>query len=201
MNAVLAENGQPVVATAVDATKKKTEYLTVVMTDGRSVDFPTSAKAKKEILTDAKGTATGVRFDFVNGQTRTVLLEQVLPLFERLAVHGLSQKGGDSYASEKDVDDSVEALDDTLSTLLKGQWSEGREGGFAGVSILAKALAEFYNITIEQVRVTLKEISPKEKMLMRQVDGIREIVQRLEAEKAKASGTDIAALMTRFAPK
>ena len=195
------------VETPTTSSRKKTEYITVEMTDGRKEDFATTIKAKKTVLgadgavTAEADKAAGIRFDFVNGQTRTVMLDDLkTELVMRLAAHGLSQKGGDSYASEKDVDDAVEALDDTVKTLSEGKWSEGRTGGgFAGVSILARALAEHYGRDIEDVRTILKDMTPKEKAQMRQVEGVREIVQRMETEKAKASGIDPNELASRFA--
>ena len=185
--------------------KRKTEYVEVEMADGRKVEFATTIKAKKTLV-DASGVdltegadPAGVRFDFVNGQTRTILLSQLPSLLNRLACHGLSQKGGDSYASEKDADDAVEALDDTLKTLSEGKWSEGRTGGFGGVSILVKALAEVYNKDLDTVRGILKDMSQSEKQRLRQVDGVREVVQRLEAEKAQASGVNVDELTAKFA--
>lgn len=178
--------------------KKETVYTPITMSDGTVVQFAGDTKASKTLLQDDKGNYTGVRWDFKNGQTRTILLSQVAVLSDRLAVHGLSQKGGDSYASEKDVDDAVMAFDDTMDTLLKGEWSEQREGGFGGISVLAKACMEHFNQSLEAVKAVLKTMTPKEKMQLRQADGIREIVQRLESEKAKASSTDIAKAVAKF---
>jgi hypothetical protein len=195
MSADPAVIGQPEVATPK---KKETVYTPVVMSDGTTVQFAGDTKASKTLLQDAKGKFIGVRWDFRNGQTRTILLEQVLPQFERLAVHGLSQKGGDSYASEKDVEDAVVAFDDTADTLLKGEWSEQREGGFGGISVLMKACMEHFKQSQEAVKAVLKTMTPKEKIQLRQADGIREIVQRLESEKAKASSSDIAKAVAKF---
>lgn len=178
--------------------KKGTVYTPISMTDGTTVQFAGDTKASKTLLQDKQGKYTGVRWDFRNGQTRSILLEQVLPQFERLAVHGLSQKGGDSYASEKDVEDAVMAFDDTIDTLLKGEWSDQREGGFGGISVLAKAAMEHFSQSMEAVKAVLKTMTPKEKMQLRQADGIREIVQRLEGEKAKASAGDIAKTLAKF---
>lgn len=184
--------------------RRKPEYIPVEMTDGRTVEFTANIKAKKAILgTDGQDLVEGaepggVRFDFANGQTRSLLLSDVQALVNRFAVHGLSQKGGDSYASEKDVDDAVEALDDTLKMLREGKWSEGRTGGFGGVSILVKALAEVYGKDLDTVRTILKDLSPKDKQQLRQADGVREVVQRLEQEKAAASGVDTDKLLGLF---
>lgn len=185
-------------AATAAAAKKKTEYIKVKMSDDREVDFPKETKAKKELLQDEAGNFTGVRFDFSNGTTKTVLLANLGGLTARLAVHGLSQKLGDSYASEKDVADAVLAFEDTHDTLAKGEWSEGREGGFGGQSVLLQACMEQFKQTAEQIKTVLKTMTPKEKQQLRQADGIREIIQRLETEKAKANPVDIAALQAKF---
>lgn len=193
------------VAETTASEKRKTEYVTVQMDDGRSIDFATTIKAKKTTIdaegndvTESNGEPAGVRWDFVNGQTRTVMLSEIPGLVAKAATHGISQKGGDSYASEKDVDDAVEALDDTLKTLREGKWTEGRQGGFGGVGILVKALAEVYGKDYDTVRAIIKDMTPREKQQLRQVDGVREVVQRLESEKAASSGVDTAALVSKF---
>ena len=57
---------------------------------------------KKELIVNENAEATGVRFTFDNGETFPADLH-ALPeaMIYRLAVHGLSQKLGDSYAGAK----------------------------------------------------------------------------------------------------
>ena len=195
-----ADGGGAATAEA-EGKKSKTVYVDVVMKDGRTVKFPESTKAKKEIL-ETEGKVTGVRFDFNNGETFTVTLDDIVQwnLLERFALHGVSQKLGDSYASQKDVGDAVEAFISTLNQVKSGKWSEGGEGGGgAGLSILVKALVEATGQTVEAVRATLDTLSQKEKLVLRADPALQPIIQRLEAEKV--GGVDRAAVAAKFGLK
>lgn len=173
--------------------------ISVTMQDGRVVEFPESTKAKKEVLQD-NGKFTGVRWDFSNGQTRTVLLTDLQAHNDSgiLACHGLSQKGGDEYASEKDVDDAVLAFDDLMDRLKKGDWSEKREGGFGGASVLARAISEVFGKTMDETRAFLRELSAAEKMALRQTPELKPVIEKIEAEKASGSKVDTQALLGKL---
>jgi hypothetical protein len=144
---------------AAAPTKKQTEYTTVAMTDGRSVQFAGKRKMMKTtLLDDSKITVEGdiaqlekgavsVRFDFVNGETRTVALPA--SLLARFAGHGAEQKYGDELASPADkpmsVEDMVMAIEELDGQIQKGEWGKGRAeggGGIAGASLVVQALIE-----------------------------------------------------------
>lgn len=172
-------------------TKKKTVYVDVTMKVGnadgtpRIVKFPESAKVKKEIL-ELDGKPHGVRFDFKNGESSTVTIDEIVKwnLLERFAVHGASQKFGDAYAGDKDVDDAFESFSEVLQVAAAGKWSEETAGSGGGSSVLLKALVELTGKTIEEVRTILSETSQKEKLGLRQDPRVAAIIQRLEQEKA-----------------
>lgn len=196
-------------ATAAPAAKKKeTVYIDVTMKqpnpDGtpRVVKFPESTKAKKEVLEDAQGKPIGVRFDFASGDSDTITLEDLVAwgLFERSAVHGISQKGGDSYAGDKDAADAYESYMEVRTQIASGKWTEGGVGGAgAGSSILLKALVEATGQTIEAVRTTLATLSQKEKLVLRGDPTLAPIIQRLEAEKV--GGVNRADVAAKFGLK
>lgn len=181
--------------TAAEASTK----VPVKMQDGTTVDFSGDQKAKKKILRDANGEPVGIRFDFRNGETRSITQAHVGKLAARFMWHGVSQKYGDEYAALKDVDDAVIAVDDLHDRIVKGEWSEERvSGGLAGASVLAQALTQYFKKSMDEVRAILKELKPKEKMALRAADGIRDIVAQLEAAKAKDTQVDTNALKARF---
>lgn len=215
------EQGQA--AGAASSKKKEKPKVSVQMEDGRTVEFPEDTKAKKSWvyrqggaeganLTEEKeskvgdqvvsnGKPVGVRWDFSNGKTRTVLISDLADLSAELTVHGISQKGGDEYASEKDVDDAVLAFDDLMDRLKKGEWSERREGGgFGGASILAKAIAKVFGKSEEEVRAFLRDLKPAEKMALRQTPELKPEIERLEAEKASGSKVDVAGILGKLKP-
>jgi len=154
---------------------------TVKFPDGRSVDFVGKRKMLKETLIGDDG-SVAIRIDFRNGETRTFGLNPDLLL--RFAGHGAEQKYGDETAGVDDIDDMVLAVDELHARLEKGEWSTKREGGgFAGTSVLLRALVEFSGRSAEQVKEFLSGKSQAEKLALRGSAQLKPIVDRLEAEK------------------
>jgi hypothetical protein len=174
--------------------KSKTEAEKVTMEDGRVVEFAGKRKLLKETLipgvTENYTGSPAVRFDFRNGKTRTYNLHE--KLVWQFAAHGASQKIGDETAGEDDIDDMVLAVDEIIERLSgdNPEWTVKREGGgFAGVSILMRALMEHSGKDEATVKAFLKPKSHAEKMALRSHPPILAIVKRLEDEKAaKAAG-------------
>jgi len=193
--------------------KKKTEITMVKMSDGRDVGFAGKRKVLKETLIDeskvmidgdtvtlADG-AVQIRIDFRNGQTRTYPLS--LKLLAKYAGHGGEQKFGDELASPADKpmseDDMVIALDDLHNQVnLQGDWSAVREGGggFAGASVVVRALVEASGKTIDEIKAFLqgkldRAKANNEKLSRKELyDSFRDpnskvgkIVKRLEEER------------------
>lgn len=151
---------------------------------GRLVEFGKNRKLSKETFADDKG--IGVRFDFINGQTRVFYIPDAL--LHKLAAHGAMQKIGDEMAGIDDIDDGVMAIDDLIDRLYNGEWAAKREASaMAGASILAKALVELQGKTIEEVRAFLSDKNQAQKLALRNNPRVLPIVTRLEAEKAAKS--------------
>ena len=178
--------------------KAKPEVEKVTMSDGRVVDFVGKRKLLKESLipgVDGYEGMPGVRLDFRNGETRLWYIPDELTI--RCATHGAEQKLGDETAGEEDVDDMVVAVDDLIGRLNKGEWRTTREGGgFAGVSVLLKALVEASGKTVDQIKAFLSTKTQADKMALRNSPKIKPIVDRIESEKlAKNSKVDVGALL------
>lgn len=175
------------------AAGEKTSVETVKMQDGRLVDFAGKRKLLKTSTVAEDGSTVETVFDFRNGETRKVTLNRSSPLLMKFAGHGVEQKLGDETAGIDDVDDAVIAVDDLLERLSKGEWTMRVEGkGFAGSSVLARALVEYTGKTAEQVREIMKGLSQAEKMGLRADPEIKPIIDRIEAEKAaKAGGSKV----------
>lgn len=201
---------------ATTASKKSaTVYEDVVMTDGRTVKFPGNRKTDKTVLTNAAGVATGVRFDFRNGDTRTILLSE---LSEGLALqacaHGVSQKAGDEYSGVAEIEDMVLAVDEIFARLRTGDWSAARESGdsTAGASIVIRAIVEATGKTVEFVKEFLQKkldaAKAKGEKLSRQelYNSFRNpatptgaIIKRMEEEKvAKATKVNAVDLLSEM---
>ncbi len=144
------------------AGKSKTEYTTVKMSDGREVKFAGKRKLNKSTIIDEtkissdkdvvqfESGAVSLRFDWRDGQTRTVPLP--LGFMAQYAGHGGEQKFGDEFASPADKpmseEDQVLAFDALYDLHCKGKWGVGRAeggGGVAGAGIVVKALMEVTN--------------------------------------------------------
>lgn len=138
--------------------------------------------AKKEIQ------ARSVTFTFTNGSEVFCPLA-TLPeeIRDRLAVHGLSQKLGDSYASAGDkgmtLDDCAAGVRDIYQNLQNGIWSAG---GGSGVSILAEALARVVGESVEAAILIIQEKGDEWKKGLAKRDDIKSAVADIRAERAKA---------------
>lgn len=191
MNAVVSET--PSEGVQAKPTKAKPAVELVTMADGRQVEFA----GRRKMLKDYKieGDVVTILLDFRNGETRNIVLPP--SLIPQFAAHGALQKYGDETAGEDDVDDMVLLVDELDERIQKGEWSIQREGGsMSGTSVLIKALMEYGNRSLEQVKAFLKDKTQQEKLALRNNSSkansagltIKSIVQRLEEEKiAKAA--------------
>ena len=174
--------------------KQETQIETVVMQDGRAVDFAGKRKLLKESIVGDDGSVQ-IRLDFRNGETRLFTLPG--NLMTRFAAHGAEQKLGDEIAGTDDVEDCVLAVDNLIDRLYNGEWSVKRESnGMAGTSVLMRALVEHTGKTPEQIKAFLSGKSQAEKVALRNNPKIKPIVDRIEAEKAsRKTNVDTDALL------
>lgn len=173
----------------------KSKKVPVTMKDGRTLEFTERQKAKTaDILNGTK--VVGIQFDFKSGDSVRILEEDITALFERFMWHGVEQKFRDEFASADDAEDAFTGVEDLLARIKKGEWSEAREGGLGGITVLVKALMSVYSKSKDEVLGVLRELSAKEKTALRQAPGIKEEIQRLEAEKGK--GVDISGALAKF---
>lgn len=192
--------------TPAKTTKPAPQVNSVTMTDGRVVDFVGKRKLLKTI--DTSGGEASVRFDFVNGETRTFVVPQSLLI--QFAAHGASQKIGDETAGEDDVDDAILAVDNIVERLSRGEWGRERAAGdgFSGASVVIKALCQVTGKSVADVKAFLEKklaATPgltRNKLYASFRNPTTEVGQRiaaLEAEKnAKAAGVDSADLLAEL---
>ena len=178
--------------------RKETEYTTVTMDDGRTVDFPGKRRMQKESI-EGKDGALQVRLDFVNGETRLFTIPT--ELLSKFALHGAEQKLGDEISGLDDVEDAVMAIDELMDRLNAGEWSIRRESsGLAGASVLARALIQLTGKDSATVKADLKALSQAEKNALREHPKLKPIIAELEVnKKKKVSNIDTDALLDKFA--
>lgn len=168
--------------------KKEVKITEVAMTDGRTVEFTGERTLIKHDVTTADG-MPAVCFDFVNGETRTVTID-IGGLSAKLAQHGLKQKIGDEVAGVKDLDDALEAVDNLIARLSKGDFNTVRQAdALAGAGILVRAIVEVTGNAPEAVRTWLAGKNAAEKKAMRNSAKVAAVIARIEAEKAAKAKT------------
>lgn len=105
-----------------------------------------------------------------------------------LQFHGAKQKLGDEYADLDSEDDCLEAARALDARLAEGKWTADREG-FAGVSVLMRAIMKVFDKTEDEARAFLKELNKKEKDALRASPELKPTIDAMEAEKGKGVET------------
>lgn len=135
----------------------------------------------------------GVVIEFTNGhQVALDLAELDSDIITRLAVHGLSQKLGDSYSGcGGDLNIAIAAAESTKEALLKGDWAQRGvgDGGY-----LAEAVAEITGQGLDTVREKLATLSDEQKDALKKRKDVKAVVARLKAEKLAERAEDEAPL-------
>jgi hypothetical protein len=177
------ETTKPATPTAVEA---------IPMEDGSIVNFTGKRKLVKEAEVTAQGTIK-LRLCFRNGAVREEIFTPDAGTYAKAAAHGYLQKFGDECAGVNDLDDMVQAIDELLVRVNKGEWTSKREAGSgnSGASVLARALVEASGKTAEEIKEFLASKSQAEKIALRNNPKIKVIVDRLEAEKLAKKGGGI----------
>ena len=150
--------------------------------------------AIKKIVNDEAQTVT---FDFGDGAEPIVVRLSEMPaeIVTRLALHGISQKVGDSYASAaKAVDegeaDSPEAyarqrVTDVTGLLKSGDWAAAREGaGVTRVNLLVEAYARVKDCDIEQALRVIDSLDEDQTKAARKHPAIAAAMKVIKAERA-----------------
>ena len=200
-----------IVEQAAAPKKAATVVTQVTMTDGRVVPFAGKRKMVKTVdITDGR---LSVRFDFVNGETRTFTPPDNLIL--NFAGHGASQKIGDEAAGVEDIDDIILATDAIIERLNNGEWGAARAAGdgFSGANVVIRAIMEATGKDQVSVKAFLQGKLDKAKeageILSRQAlyqsfrrpgskTGV--IIERIEKEKAtKSFAADADSLLEEMA--
>lgn len=139
--------------------------------------------AKKSVDTD-NGTVT---FAFADGGSPIVVeLSKVSDAnVTRLALHGMSQKCGDSYAGAESIADAREAVLGVQEMLYSGEWST-RAPGEPRVAVLAEALARATGRTVEEAKTALAAMDEDARKAVSAHPGVKKARAEMALEKASA---------------
>lgn len=159
---------------------------------------PTSASGRIKVADKSYDEETGTfSIVFTDGAESEVDLDSLpAAIVRNLALHGLSQKLGDSYASVKgNVAEAKERYEAVLTQLRAGDWRKQREGGegVTRVTELAAAIARFRNAPVEKANALVAAATPEQKKTWQGNAQIKAIIATIRAEKAAAKAAAAAA--------
>lgn len=181
---------------------------TITMDDGTLVEFGGKRQMLKSAETvtvknpDGTETETArLRFDFRTGRSSFYTISTELML--RMAIHGASQKIGDSAAACKDVNDMQLAVDTMIDQLNNGKWESARKSGpTAGGSLLFLAIQRaFPGKTSEAIRAWLENCSTAQRGELTRHPKIKDHFEAVQAERAARKpkpAVDVSALLEQF---
>lgn len=147
----------------------------------------------KKVVSVEAGTVT---FDFENGKSAAFDLSKVSPeIMRRLALHGASQKVGDSYAGAGESADPAayaeQAVAETIAQLYAGDWRVTAAGG-PRVSDLATAIARLSGQSVEAVTEQLAKASDEQKKELRKHPQVAATLAAIKAENAAKRAAKLA---------
>lgn len=123
-----------------------------------------------------------VKFNWADGEVSEFDVDS-LPkeIVGRLALHGLSQKVGDSYASADTVAEAKEAAKDVWESLTNGKWSSARGTG----GKIVEALARIMNQPIEVVQANYDNLDAEQKAVLAKDARVRGMLAIIGGERAQ----------------
>lgn len=151
---------------------------------------PKSASGRIQVAKKDYDTETAsFNIVFANGNKREVIITDLPQEIQlNLALHGLSQKLGDSYASVKgDVGLAEQKFDAVLKQLMNGEWAAKREGeGASKVTELAEAIARIKNVPIEKANAAVAQATDEQIKGWKANASVKAVIAQIRAEKAQA---------------
>ena len=106
-------------------------------------------------------------------------------IVHRLAMHGLSQKLGDSYASGE-VQEARERAVRVWEDLKSGNWTTRVAGGGTRTSLLIEALIRATGKSQEEVIARVEEMDDDEKKGLRKHPQVKKAMAEIKVERAAA---------------
>lgn len=129
-----------------------------------------------------------VEFNFGDGEQVTQKFDDLpVDMQRQLGLHGLSQKGGDSYAGAKGNYAEAKAnLRQVLANLAAGSWGSTGEGeGKPKLGELSAAIARVKGIPLEQATAAVEKADDAKRKEWRAHPKIKAAIATIRAEKAQ----------------
>lgn len=104
---------------------------------------------------------------------------------KQLMLHGMSQKGGDSYASVKgNVQQAKANLRDVISQLQGGEWRGAGDEARPRLAELAEAISRIKGTDLEKTKEAVEKASDDQRKNWRSNAGVKAMIAKIRAEKA-----------------
>lgn len=147
---------------------------------------PNTKVAKKDY--DLSAETFTIVFQDEEATTVTVQLSEFSPAIQlRLALHGLAQKLGDSFASaNKDVETAKELFFATLETLKSGEWSKARDSDGTRLNELIEAIARIKQVPAEKAQAAVAKATEEQLKNWKNAKQVKMVIAEMRAEKARA---------------
>lgn len=135
-------------------------------------------------------TESQLAFKFGNGTVVSIDLNELSEdISGQLLVHGLTQKGRDSFASAKgDFTFAIAQLEKTFDHLRDGQWNASRASGGDGtprISELAEAIANIKKLDLATVQTAVAGAEDEQRKAWRKNPSVAAEILRIRAKKAQ----------------
>lgn len=147
----------------------------------------------KKIVTD-----TSVQIAFENGHLLEIHPAELSDeIRNRLMLHGLSQKVGDSYSGAESIEEAIAAATTAVDNLKNGDWAVRASTG----GILAEAVAELQGIELPDAIEMVLSLDDDTKKALQKAPEVAAVIADIKARKARAKakasgGVDIKALLS-----
>lgn len=137
-----------------------------------------------------------VEFKFPEPVSKSIVVEFAKlanPMKLRSALHGISQRIGDSYAGAKSVQEAYDSAKSVFDELVAGNWSAPRSAGGPRTTLLAEALVrvtkgnkKLPTLTLEQAIEVVSEADDDTKKGLRNSPDIKKAIAQIQLERAEA---------------
>jgi len=133
-----------------------------------------------------------VTLDFVNGEQIVYTLGTYSDeIILQLPLHGASQKGGDSYSGESDIDVAVGKAKAVAERLASGTFNAVREGTGSGrITDLAAALAALTGREIPEAVAVIEDMDKDTRAKLRKDDNVKAKMLQISAERAAKKASE-----------
>ena len=170
----------------------------------------TTTTTKKDIEASVTDGGTLI-LEFRHGERITLRPDDLTPEIQRAAMlHGLKQKLVDAAAISRDtatgraatIQTKYDAVKEVFDRITGSggenpSWNKPRAGGAGGQGgLLARAIARYKNVALEQAKAYLDRLTDAQKQALRVDHRIGAIINELRLETAKPAGIDTDALLS-----